>query len=229
MSYFADFAAAAVRRYQNQGVGAWEIWNEPNIGQRWFPAPDPTGYAQMLSSVSQAIRGVDPHAFVLMGGMAVEADDPAKNVMSQNTFLTDVVQVPGAMADVDAISYHPFSGATPPSTAADFQDISTAQGNLLSILQVNGDPNVQIWLTESGYSVGGAGAANSVISAQAAYATNLVKTVSANPNVAADFWFADQDIGSQGLWWGLRDGNGKARPSFGTLKAAIAACGCSVG
>jgi hypothetical protein len=225
---FAHFAAAAAQRYQGEGVDAWEIWNEPNIGQRWWPTPSATGYAQMLSAVSQAIRGVDPHAYIVMGGLAVEPDDAATHVVSQNTFLTDMVRIKGALADVDAIGYHPFSGATPPSAAGDFKDVSTSQGNLLSILQANGYPNVKIWLTETGYSVGGAGAAATVLEAQAAYAADLVKTVAANPNVAADFWFADQDIDAQRLWWGLRDGGGGARPSFTTLKTAIAACGCSI-
>ena len=38
---FARFAAAAVARYAPQGVHAYEIWNEPNVGF-WQPLPDPT-------------------------------------------------------------------------------------------------------------------------------------------------------------------------------------------
>lgn len=231
---FAKFAQAAVQRYENAGVDSWEIWNEPNISARWYPFPDATAYAQMLAAVSQAIRAVNPHAVILMGGLAAVPDDAAVGYVSQNTFLTGVVQTRGAMADVNAISYHPFSAPTPASTAGDFLDISSSPGNLLSILQANGDASVQIWVTESGTTEydganepTGATATATQLQAQAAYATDLVKTVSTNPNVAADFWFSDQDIPSQDVYWGLRDANGAARPALDTLKAAITACGCS--
>jgi hypothetical protein len=228
MAQFAQFAATATRRYENQGVDAWEIWNEPNIAERWWPAPSPSGYTQMLDTVAQAVRGVDPHAYILMGGLAAVPDDAARGYVSQNTFLTDVVQTRGALADVDAISYHPFSAPTPPSTAGDFQDISTAPGNLLAILQSHGYPDTEIWITESGEPVNARPTA-AELAQQAAYATDLIRTVAANPNVAADFWFSDQDIPAQGLWWGLRNGAGTQRPAFGAVKTAIAACGCSVG
>jgi hypothetical protein len=37
----------------------------------------------------------------------------------------------------------------------------------------------------------------------------------------------DEDIPTQGVYWGLWDANGVARPVFAALKAAITACGCS--
>lgn len=230
---FAKFARAAALRYQSE-VGSWEIWNEPNISQRWWPFPNAADYAQLLTTVAQSIRSVDPHAFILMGGLAAVPDSSALGYVSQNTFLTSVVKIKGSMADVNAISYHPFSAPTPASTAGDYLDISGSPGNMLSILQANGDSKVQIWVTESGATEydgavepAGTAATAAQAQAQAAYATDLVKTVSTNPNVAADFWFSDQDIPSEDLYWGLRDANGVARPVFDTFKAAITACGCS--
>lgn len=233
---FAKFAGAAVARYKTQGVAAWEIWNEPNIAARWWPTPNATAYAELLSVVTKAIHNADHNAFVLMGGLAAVPDSAAQGYVSQKAFLNAVVRVPGAMANVNAISYHPFSAPTPASRAGDFLDVSSSPGNLLSILQTSGNPKVQIWITESGSTVFdgasepiGTPATAAQLQAQAAYATDLVKTVSTNPNVAADFWFADQDIPSQGLYWGLRDAHGATRPAFDALKSAIAACGCSTG
>lgn len=228
MSQFARFAATATRRYENKGVDAWEIWNEPNIAERWWPAPSASGYTQMLEALAQAIRGVDPHAYILMGGLAAVPTEASRGYVSQNTFLTDVARSPRALADVDAISYHPFSAPTLPSAAGDFQDVSTAPGNLLAVLQSHGYPNTKIWITESGDQVGAKPTADQ-LAQQAAYGTDLIRTVTANPNVAADFWFSDQDIPSQGLWWGLRDGTGKERPAYAAVKSAIAACRCSTG
>lgn len=233
---FAKFAAAAVRRYKSRGVGAWEVWNEPNIAGNWWPRPDAAAYAQMLATVSSAIRSADHGAFVLMGGLAAVPDDPVQGYEAHNRFLSAVVAVGGSLAHVDAVSYHPFSAPTPASLAADFADVSGSPDNLLRILQLGGYPKMQIWITESGdteYDGAlppiGTKTTASQLRGQAAYATDLVRTVSVNPNIAADFWFADEDIPSAHLYWGLRDETGKARPVFDTLKAAIAACGCSVG
>lgn len=233
---FAKFAAAAVRRYKDRGVGAWEVWNEPNLAGRWWPSPNAAAYAQMLSTVSNAIRGADRGAFILMAGLAAVPDDPAQGFISQNRFLADVAHVGGSLANVNAISYHPFSAPTRASQAGDFADVSGSPDNLLRILQTSGNPNVQIWLTEAGdteYDGAlppfGTKPTATQLQGQAAYATDLVRTVSSNPNIAAAFWFSDQDILVDHLYWGLRDETGKARPVFNTLKAAIAACGCSVG
>jgi len=226
LSYFTDFAAAAARRYENSSVGAWEIWNEPNISARWWPEPSPSGYAQMLTSVSQAIRGANPKAFVLMSGLAAVPDPPPAGRETEQDFLTAVAAVPGALADVNAISFHPFSGFVLPSVAGVYQDISASPDNLLSILQKAGYPNLQIWLTEAGVAVG-PGVTASNLTSQTAYATNLVQTASKNSDISAAFWFSDQDIPAQQLFWGLRDAQGKARPAFAAFGAAIKACGCS--
>lgn len=232
---FARFASAAAKRYQNRGVGAWEIWNEPNMSGRWWPTPNAADYVQMLGTVTAAIRAADRNAFILMGGLAAVEDNPGLGYVNQATFLRGVVAIKGSLTNVGGISYHPFSAPVLPSKAGDFSNISSSPGNLLSILQASGNPRVQIWITESGSSEYdgaiepfGTPATAKQSQAQGAYATDLVKTVSSNPSVTADFWFADQDIPTQNLYWGLRDTAGKARPVFGTLKAAIAACGCSV-
>ena len=227
MSYFADFAATAARRYASSSVGAWEIWNEPNINERWWPAPSPSGYAQMLIAVSQAIRGANPKAFILMSGLATVPNPPPAGRDTEQSFLAAVAAVPGALADVNAISFHPFTGTVLPSVAGVFEDISSSPDNLLAVLQKAGYPDIQIWLTEAGMSVNEGTVAESVLVTQAAYATNLVRTVSQNSDIAATFWFSDEDIPSQDLYWGLRDATGKARPSLAAYAAAIKACGCS--
>lgn len=231
---FAKFAAAAVRRYQSRAVGAWEVWNEPNIAGNWWPAPDAAAYAHMLATVSSAIRSADHGAFILMGGLAAVPDSAAQGYVAQNRFLSALVSVGGSLANVHAISYHPFSAPTPASLAGDFANVSGSPDNLLRILQTSGNPKIQIWITESGdteYNGAlppfGTKPTADQLQGQAAYATDLVRTVSTNPDIAADFWFADQDIPTQHLYWGLRDETGKARPVFNTLKTAIAACGCS--
>src|SRR2546430_2989072 len=79
---FARFADAAVRRYGRGGtlwaehpdvpavpVSAWQVWNEPNFKAYWPSGPNPAAYTAMLRAVSAAIRGADPTAQVVAGGL----------------------------------------------------------------------------------------------------------------------------------------------------------------
>ena len=65
---YADFLAAAVRRYQDY-VRRWEIWNKPNFVQFWRPRPDPVAYSQVYETLRATILRVDPTAEVAVGGL----------------------------------------------------------------------------------------------------------------------------------------------------------------
>ena len=55
---FARFAAALARRYRNQ-VHLLEVWNEENLGWRfWEPHEDPVAYAALLKATTA--RGGSP-------------------------------------------------------------------------------------------------------------------------------------------------------------------------
>ena len=73
----APFARAAAERYADRGVLAWEIWNEPNVAGFWGPQVDPAAFTRLLRSASDAIRAVDAHATVLLGGLASVPDAAA--------------------------------------------------------------------------------------------------------------------------------------------------------
>jgi hypothetical protein len=230
---FAAFASAAATRYAPLGVHTWEVWNEPNI-RVWAPQPDPAAYEKLLKAASAALRAADPKAFVILGGLAAVPTDPKSKYVSAFDFLTAVAKL-GGTKYVDAVGFHPYSLPTLPSVAANFQTVSAARDNLVAVLQQYGTPKVSIWLTETGAQVNQGVAnlpANQVATpnaeaVQAAYATDLVKTVKANPNVGADFWYSDMDAPQAALYFGLRGADGKARPSFDALKNAIANCGCA--
>jgi polysaccharide biosynthesis protein PslG len=78
----ATFAVRLVDRYgpngtiwqQNPGVTprpitAWQIWNEPNLKQYWYPKPNAGQYQSMLRTVGDAIKGRDPNAEIVTAGM----------------------------------------------------------------------------------------------------------------------------------------------------------------
>jgi hypothetical protein len=72
---FADFLAALAKRYQGR-IGAYQIWNEPNLAREWGnKRPDPAGYVKMLRQAYGAIKTNDPNAIVITAGMAPTTQD----------------------------------------------------------------------------------------------------------------------------------------------------------
>jgi hypothetical protein len=72
---FAAYAAKTVERYRGR-VAAWELWNEPNNGFRfWKPSfsGDAVAYAALLSATYPAVHGADPGARLLLGGTVFTA------------------------------------------------------------------------------------------------------------------------------------------------------------
>jgi hypothetical protein len=80
---YAPLVKAVARRYGRGGtfwrahpeltplpVVRYEIWNEPNLRGGWCPNPQPERYADMFVAAARAIRSVDPHAQVVIGGTA---------------------------------------------------------------------------------------------------------------------------------------------------------------
>ncbi|WP_371497930.1 cellulase family glycosylhydrolase [Kitasatospora sp. NBC_00374] len=239
---FAAFAAEAVKRYAPQGVHTWEIWNEPNI-PFWAPKPDPVGYTELLKATTKSMRKADPQAFLVMGGLAAVGTDAKKGYISQSEFLAEICKL-GANRLVDAVGYHPYTYPYLPSAKTDFgtafEDISSARGNLVAVLDANGTPNLPIWLTETGAPTNGPGTAadgktippdstHVTPAFQAEIATDTIPAAAANPHVGAVFWFADQDSGTEkdkgqrSKFYGLRSFDGTPKPALDAWKAAVGA------
>jgi len=50
-------------------IQSWQIWNEPNLSKYFAPYPSATTYARLVAISHDAIRGVDPHAQIVLAGM----------------------------------------------------------------------------------------------------------------------------------------------------------------
>jgi hypothetical protein len=50
-------------------IKAWQIWNEPNLKQYWYPRPKASQYRSMLQAVGGAIESRDPNAEIVTAGM----------------------------------------------------------------------------------------------------------------------------------------------------------------
>jgi hypothetical protein len=71
---FAHFLTDLVNRYKRPpyNIHHWELFNEPDIVLSWGWGLNGDRYAEMLTVANLAIKGADPEATVLMGGLAHE-------------------------------------------------------------------------------------------------------------------------------------------------------------
>jgi hypothetical protein len=236
---FAAFAAAAARRYALRGLRTWEIWNEPNIDIFWKPAPDVARYVALLRPTVAAIRGVDPGATVISGGLSSARTAPG--MIAGLDFLR-AFAAQGGPALVDAIGFHPYSFPVPPAYPASWNVWAEMESNptsLKSILASFGCPGKKIWITEYGAPTNGPGivttSADSKIGAnpdhanealQAVMATQSVQLARTSPVIGALFWYSHRDLSTDASdrenFFGLRRFDGTPKPAYAALRQAIA-------
>lgn len=237
---FAAFAGAAAERYSARGVHTWEIWNEPNIRPFWHTGPDAERYAGLLKAASRSVRSADSKAYLLLGGLAAVKTDPAKQYVSHQTYLGELGRL-GALDQVDAISYHPYTYPLLPgaktATGTRFEEIASTSDSLVSVLRRYGKPDMPVWVTETGaptWSQGTAadspdaqGTRHVTARLQAEIATDTVPAAAAIPSVAKVFWFAYRDGEAEtadsrtSQHFGLLYSDGRHKPAFAALRKAI--------
>jgi hypothetical protein len=67
---FGDFCHALAERYPGR-VGAYQVWNEPNLAREWGGyAPDPAAYVELLRACYVGVKTADPGALVVSAGLA---------------------------------------------------------------------------------------------------------------------------------------------------------------
>ncbi|WP_333892674.1 GH39 family glycosyl hydrolase [Mycolicibacterium gadium] len=153
MSDWADFARVVTERYAPRGVHTWEIWNEPNTKKFWPPRPDVNEYGTLFWVAAEAIRGVDPQATILIGGLAPKFHVPESEVAPAD-YLEQLYQN-GAIQLADGIAVHPYTFPalpldTPQRTIGGFKDLPA----LRAIMESHGDGRKKIWITEFGAPTG---------------------------------------------------------------------------
>jgi hypothetical protein len=155
MGHFEDFVRAAARRYGSNGtfwkenpsisklpVVDWQLWNEPNSPLFWKPAPDVGGYLTLLRGFASAVRGVDPAARVILGGLFPSP----RGGIDLSPFMAALFRA-GGKGLFDAAALHPY--AATPRVA-----LSLARA-ARKILDRFDDPDAGLWITEVGWASGG--------------------------------------------------------------------------
>jgi hypothetical protein len=218
---YAKFAAAVARRYAPLGVHHWEIWNEPNMAFFWRPRPRPAAYTRLLQAAYVAIKGADPGAFVVSGGLAPSAGEGSN--IPPIAFLRSMY-ANGARGYFDALGHHPSTFPYLPSVRQPwspwFQMFGT-NPNLLSVMVTHGDVGKSIWLTEYGAPTRGRRSVSE--RRQAQILTSAYRLVGAYPWAGPLFWYSFRDRRASGNWWdfcGLVRQNYSRKPAFRAYRRA---------
>jgi polysaccharide biosynthesis protein PslG len=149
---YAAYAGAFAARYgpggafwrAHPGLGAppvqtYEIWNEPDNGQFWAPAPDARRYGVLYEKARDAIAGADPRARVIVGGL-----------MNPTHFLPELLSAdPALRGHIDGVAIHPYG--TP---LVALSRIRGARATLTSL----GLGSVPLYVTEFGWTTSPPGA-----------------------------------------------------------------------
>ncbi len=226
---YARFAATLAARYAPRGVHAWEIWNEPNLGQFWAPAPDPAAYAALLGAACPAIREADPAAIVITGGLAQAG--PGATSMRAIDFLAGVYRQ-RAGGCFDAVGNHPYSSPAMPDGpgSSNWRKMSEGRNSMRELMTSNGDAHKPIWITEFGAPTEGVDRWGTVVreEAQAEMLQQAYRAAAAAPWSGPVFWYNLQDFcppdrtRSAECYYGLLRHDGTEKPAAAAYRQAPA-------
>jgi len=182
-----------------------EIWNEPNGTTFWAPAPNPGDYGLLASAAVKAVKTECPGVPVVVGATAGCDID----------FLGKVFDVPG-LADVDAVSVHPYRTG-PPKTFV--QDRIRVQDLLR---KKTGRSDIPLYSGEWGYPATNFGERSEAAwKKQAAYAIRLM-LISVWSGAPKTVWYDMMDDGPDPKNaehnFGLVAEDGRAKPAYDAIK-----------
>jgi hypothetical protein len=211
------------------GVHAWEIWNEPNVGQFWGQAPDPNAYTALLQAAFKAIHEADPKAIVVTGGLAQPRN--SATTITALDFLQAMFKS-GAHGYFDAVGNHPYSSPRKPSDpGSNWQKMFGTSPSFVSIMSANGDADKRIWLTEYGAPTSGVSSYSQKIviseDEQARMVDDAYKLVMRSSWAGPLFWYEYQDLclpdatKSAECYYGLVRHDGTAKPSYTAYGSAL--------
>ena len=155
---FARFVSRVVTHYRGK-IDRFEIWNEPNVGFRfWKPSlgGDPQGYARLLREAGQAAHRANPKAQIAFGGTFYPALSPV--IPGTIDFTEGVYRAdPGIGSAYDTFAFHPYRYPfLAPETRGwkglpNPEPFEESLSKVRKVLKRNGDASKPIWITETGW------------------------------------------------------------------------------
>jgi hypothetical protein len=228
----ARFATALVARYGPRGtlwssrpklprhpIGAWQVWNEPNLPVYWGGHPDAAGYVRLLRATSRAIHAADAHAQVVTAGLP-----ESKLGVPFADYLRSMYRA-GAAGTFDILAVNAY--------ARRIAGVLAAVAGARRVMASAEDGDVPIWVTEVGWATRpGPGSAMTVgPETQAKLVDLLVGNLAVNRRrlgVRGFVYYAWRDVrpypGGEDFWGlhtGLLDREGDPKPSLRSFSRAV--------
>jgi hypothetical protein len=181
---FGAYAGAVARRLGHLVV-AFEVWNEPNAGYRFFkPVEDPVRFAALVVVAAAEVKNACPTCPVLFGGVFWHHEI----VQGGPDFIGAAFRAEPSLADLlDGVGVHPYSYYPPvaPPESRESPEVPLDEKVSQAVAAASG---LAPWITEVGWPVHGS-------VDEAAQAADLVKTyaLAAAAGSRATCWYDLQD------------------------------------
>jgi hypothetical protein len=159
---WAGFLTQAVARYGPNGsfwaenpevprrpIRVWQVWNEENF-KYFVVRPNPAEYGKLVKISYGAIKGADPGAKIVLGGMFARPREglskrkPRKAYLATEFLSLMFKSTPGIASKFVGVALHPYS-STFKYMGAEIAEVRTA-------LKKSHDARAGIWITELGWS-----------------------------------------------------------------------------
>jgi len=141
---FANFAAAAVKHYQDHDV-LWEVWNEPNVRTFWRKDGKHNSdefadeYTSLVKAVMAAVLKADKGAFVMAGSVS-NYWEPSYE-WTESCFKKGILK-----SGIRGWSVHPYGVKTP-------EEFAVGHTRTRQLLKQYGAPDMPMLNTERGFAV----------------------------------------------------------------------------
>jgi len=221
---YAAFVGALAHRF-GPHVAAYEIWNEEDASAWWAGGPNAMAYTELLKASYPVIKGAEPKATVVLGGLTG----------NDYQFLEGVYQA-GGKGYFDAVGVHtdtacdvlsPYEFLRGPESRI-VPDSFVGYREVHAVELANGDDK-PIWMTELSWRTteatcnegAWAGQKPEGVSEaqQAAYLAQAYNCLEQAPYVQVALWFPLQDTGE--VLSGLLRADGTRKPSFAAMRSYV--------
>ena len=203
---FQTFVREAAARYGSNGsfwtsnpsipklpVTDWQLWNEMNSPSFWQGKPSPKKYVSLLKVFHNGIKGGDPSAKVVLGGMF--RTPRIRNGIPLDRYLPGIYRAKGKKF-FDEVAMHPY--ATTP------RDALGAVRDTRKIMAQFKDKKAKLWITEVGWATGGVATPLTVSpQRQATYLRKTFGLLAKNRKrmkIAGVVWYSWRDLPG-GIWF----------------------------
>ena len=206
LAEFQTFVREAAARYGSNGsfwtsnpsipklpVTEWQLWNEMNSPSFWQGKPSPKKYVGLLKVFHKGIKGGDPRAKIVLGGLF--PTPRIRNGVRLDRYLRGIYRAKGKKF-FEAVAIHPY--ATTP------KDSVRAVRDTRRIMAQFKDKKARLWITEVGWATGGVATALTVSpQRQATYLRktfNLFGKKRKSMKIAGVIWYSWRDLPG-GIWF----------------------------